>query len=272
MLAEHYPTLHDLRRFETDNRGLAAGTGRVPGRVTGKVSKAYTVDPNAPRRTRSQPVASMIAGAFDPSPSKQYCRLTAWTGRETDAFDGLRPLFRGIGDAFAAEVPDRFQSQMAFVRRTPEDWVVPGTPFTTITINNSYPTGVHTDKGDLDAGFSNLTTLRRGSYSGGVFVFAEYRVGVDMQDGDLLLMDAHEWHGNTAMTCNDCGQRMGPPSPIDAHEACEAERISIVCYYRTKMAECGTAEEEAQRAAAHAEHRIAMGAAAVEEMAAEAVG
>jgi hypothetical protein len=110
-------------------------------------------------------------------------------------------------------------------------------------VNNTYPTGVHTDSGDLEEGFSNLSCLRRGDYSGGIFVFPEYRVGFDMQDGDVLLMDAHQWHGNTRM---------------ELHSE-DAERISIVCYYRTDMAKCGTAEEEAQRAFMAAEKRATAG-------------
>lgn len=280
-LETFYPGLHALRVMETDNRGLAAGTGRA---------MKLTPEDGSKARTRTQQVASAIIGSFDANPHRNYCRLTAWTGKETAAFQELWPLFGAIGDAFAKEVPDRFQAQQAFVRRTPEDWVVPGTPFTTITINNSYPTGVHTDKGDLDEGFSNLTVLRRGSYSGGIFTFPEYRVGVDMKDGDLLLMDAHQWHGNSEMYCNICGDRIGPPNDRHAHDACgvdyaetlkegghvgplRPERISIVCYYRTKMADCGSAEEEAQRAVAAVERRIEAGAKSIiDEMAEEAVG
>jgi hypothetical protein len=131
---------------------------------------------------------------------------------------------------------------MAQVDKTHPEWVVPGTPFTTITVNNTYPTGVHTDKGDLEQGFSNLTVLRRGRYSGGVFLFPEYRIGVDMGDGDLLLMDAHEYHGNTALHL----------------ESPDAERISVVAYFRTRMVECGTAAEEADRALAHADRMVAL--------------
>lgn len=272
-LVQYYDVLHSLREYETTNRGLASGTQR---------HKAFAEG----TRTYSEPVASAIVGAFDAKPPKNYCRLTAFTGKENEKFASLFPLFGGIGDAFAEHVPDLHQQQMAYVNRTAEDWVVPGTPFTTITVNNSYPTGVHTDKGDLEEGFSNLTVLRRGSYRGGIFTFAEYRVGIDMQDGDLLLMDAHQWHGNTAMFCNWCDERIGPPSDPRAHERCyeylgsehdraadrPPERISIVCYYRTRIAECGTAEEEARRAEAWAEKRIAMGMDAVEEMAVEAVG
>jgi hypothetical protein len=218
LLEQSYPVLHSLKSEKTTNRGLASGTPRV---------RMY-----AGSRTYTKPTSSAIIGAFNRSSPYHFCRLTAWTGRETEQFTTLRPLFQAIGDEFARLVPDRHHAQMEYVRRTEPEWVIPGTPFTTITVNNTYPTGVHTDKGDLEAGFSNLTVLRRGHYTGGVFLFPEYRVGVDMQDGDLLLMDAHEWHGNTLIE---------PQSD-------DAERISVVAYYRTKMVECGTAAAEADRA------------------------
>jgi hypothetical protein len=218
LLEQSYPVLHSLKSEKTTNRGLASGTPRV---------RMY-----AGSRTYTKPTSSAIIGAFNRSSPYHFCRLTAWTGRETERFGELRPLFQAIGSEFATLVPDRYQAQMEQVRLTEPEWVIPGTPFTTITVNNTYPTGVHTDKGDLEAGFSNLTVLRRGDYTGGVFLFPEYRVGVDMQDGDLLLMDAHEWHGNTAIT------------PLSE----DAERISVVAYFRTKMVACGTAEVEAARA------------------------
>lgn len=293
-MAEFYDVLHSLKKFETDNRGLASGTIRTPkGQGT---------------RTRSMPVASMVAGAMDAAPPKNYCRLTAWSGKDWEQYASLFPLFQDIGAEFARQVPDRYEVQMDYVKQTADDWVITGTPFTTITVNNTYPTGVHTDKGDLAAGFSTLAVLRRGEYAGGWLCFPEFRVGVDMQDGDLLLMDAHEWHGNTALALNDptcyicdkaatrrvSGTLAGYASSrtwalCDEHCAwtkrqpnfapdqkdivvSKAERISVVCYYREKMKECGNADEEAKKALDWAEHRIAINAEAVEEMAIEATG
>lgn len=272
MFDSMYDVLHGLKAFETDNRGLAGGSGRV---------NTWDDVNNRGSRSRGTAVASAIIGSFDPGGQKRYCRLTAWTGRENERFRTLYPLFQEIGRQFAAHVPDRFEAQMRYIRETAPDWVIEGTPFTTITVNNSYSTGVHTDKGDLDEGFSTLSVLRRGNYSGGIFTFVENRFGVDMQDGDLLLMDAHRWHGNTAMRCNVCGDIVGPNGTTGHDERCGTERISIVSYYRTKMKDCGTADEEYDRAVAYAEKRVAINSAdperirgnsVVEEMAAEAVG
>jgi hypothetical protein len=55
-------------------------------------------------------------------------------------------------------------------------------------------------------------------------------VAFDMQNGDVLLVDVHQWHGNT---------------PIKADPG--AVRLSLVMYYREKMIHCGTMEEELKR-------------------------
>lgn len=101
-----------------------------------------------------------------------------------------------------------------------------------MTVNNTYSTGVHKDAGDLPEGFSCLSVLRRGIYDGGVLVFPEFRVGVDLQDGDAIYMDPHEWHGNTQI------EKLSP----------DAERISCVLYYRTRMRECQDPDSELAKA------------------------
>jgi hypothetical protein len=263
-------TLQELGRMVTDNRGMASGFERVKTKSTAS-------------RTRTPPVASSIIGSFDPNPPFRYCRLTAWSGRETEKYEGLFPLFQTINRYFKNYVPDRYAVQEGFAERTHEDWRIAGTAFTTVTVNRSYPTGVHTDAGDLESGFSNLAVFRKGSYSGGIFTFPEFRLGVDMQHGDLLLMDAHQWHGNTYMECRICGEGMGSPAVYPSHDECGTERISVVAYYRSKMTECGSAAEEIEKARDWAEHRIDLQAQglndvqilqqkALEDMALEALG
>lgn len=256
LIAQAYPMLHGMRNATTSNRGVASGTKRVSG-GTGK-------------RSYSREVPSAIVGAFDPSGPQQFCRLTTFTGSETEKMETLHPLLRFVGDRMREEVEDRWRAQMGFVKRTEPDWVIPGTPFTTVTVNNTWPTAVHTDKGDLDEGFSNLTVIRRGDYSGGVFVFPRYRVGFDMGEGDLILMNAHEHHGNTQIVCNTCEEKLNgyheceesrgsgaaalasPGNPFDGNAV---ERISVVAYYRTRMVECGTVGDEAEKARVFREQR-----------------
>ncbi len=213
--AEAYDILHTIRG-KGSNRKNAGGAG------------GFMVN----NRHMSANVSSNIIGSIDPIAAVPFCRTTAWTGNNTVAFQSLFPLFETIDATFAEYVPDRYSAQKARANSTHPDWLVGNTVYTTITVNNTFPTGVHTDSGDLDAGFSCLAVWRRGDYAGGHLTFPEWRVSVDLQDGDLMLMDAHHWHGNTA---------------LELHSE-DAERISLVLYYRTKMISCDTVEEEADKA------------------------
>jgi len=249
-----YGVLHDLRRSLTANRGMASATSRVK-------------QASSTHRSDSKPTPSAIIGSMDGSPSmeRKYCRLTAWTGRHLPEMATLNPMLRAVASHLAVHVPVRYAAQLVEATRTEPDWVIPGTPFTTVTVNNTWPTGMHTDKGDLDAGFSTIAVLRRGLYEGGQLMFPEYRVAVDLADGDLILMDAHEWHANAEIRCRCVPE--DPRGRIDlagkrlfgwcdtSKGGCGAERISVVSYFRTEMTKCGTAEDEMARAARTRERR-----------------
>ncbi len=227
-------------RVVTDNRGMASGTPRA---VRGDQ-----------KRTRTRRIMSATIGAVDPGPASSrtagrlpVCRLTAWTGKHLPDWLSLGPLFDLIDSLFAEHVPQRYAQQAAAARATHPDWRIGSTAFTTVTVNNSYSTGVHQDAGDLPEGFSTLAVARRGDFTGGQLVLPRYRVAFAMGDGDLLLFDAHEWHGNTAMYC--------PHQDIALYRPCPAgcERVSLVTYFRTKVQGCGSAEDEAAKALAAAE-------------------
>lgn len=233
-----WETLSAIRQ-STDNRGNAGAAERH-------------ARPGAKRSSGAR-VLSAIVGSYDDStgPMNGTCRLTAFTVQNEDKMTLLRPLLQRMDALFREHVGDRYEAQAEYADRTHEEWLIPGTVYTTVTVNNTYATGVHTDKGDLDAGFSCLAVARHGDYSGGALTFPKYGVGVDTQHGDLLLMDAHEMHGNTPITCSSCGAQLFAP----AHRCMEAgfdatspERVSVVAYYRTKMEECDTlAAEQAKR-------------------------
>jgi hypothetical protein len=231
------------------NRGHASGSERQ----RGGLGRGHDRD------TTVVPVTSAVLGSFDPVPGPApYCRLTAFTAQQVEGWRRLLPYFDRIAVLFEKNVPERYAAQMKEVARTNPDWVIAGTPFTTITVNNTYPTGIHTDKGDLDAGFSALGCIRRGSFTGGWLTFPQYGVAADMQNGDVLLMDAHEWHGNTPIECGHCGEHLRKPG-----HRCEVlpadepgpERISVVSYFRTNMVDCGSMAEENERRAQAQERR-----------------
>jgi hypothetical protein len=125
-------------------------------------------------------------------------------------------------------MPNEYKLQREVADNTSKDFVIPDTAFTTVTVNKNWQTAVHTDKGDFEEGFGNLVALRKGRYTGGYFVVPKWGVAFDLQNCDLLLVDVHQWHGNT------------PINKIDD----DAKRISLVMYYRKNMINCGTADEE----------------------------
>lgn len=242
---EVYDVLHGLRGQRTDNRGNASGTRRIR---RGNEQGGYMT------RTEAASVASTILGSVDPVGQTLYCRLTAWTGRNLPDWQKLHPLLQATAGYLAQYVPDRYAAQAAHAAKAHPEWIVPGTPFSTITVNNSYPTGTHTDKGDLDAGFSSISCYRRGTYTGGQLIFPQYRVAADLHHGDLILMDAHDWHGNVPIHCA-CGRQLNGPC-----RTCAAERISVVAYCRTKIINCGSHDEEAAKADARAARRAGISA------------
>lgn len=224
----------------TRNRGMAAGvdtetTGDDRPRI--RTGRGYRYRPilksgELSKSSYAPPVNSGVVGYLDRTVRFPYCRLTEFGHDRSADLAKAMPLFREISDQFRSLLPDRWAAQYSRSRETTKDFVLPGTVFTTVTVNKNFQTAVHKDKYDLREGFGVLTVMERGKYRGGYYVCPQFRVAVDMRHGDLLLTDVHEFHGNT------------PILPISA----DYERLSLVLYYREKMALCGTLEEELERA------------------------
>lgn len=180
--------------------------------------------------TYANGVLSGIAGWYDRYPRIPYGRATSYTANNPEKFAMAFPFLQSLARGFSELLPWRYSNQMAAAAKLDPSFLVPGTPFTTITVNKTFRTAAHYDAGDLDEGLSNLLVLsNNGNYSGGYLVAPEYRVAVNVRPGDLLLINNHEvMHGNTPITLEDA----------------EAERISLVCYFREKMLELGSKEYE----------------------------
>lgn len=232
----------------TDNRGAAAGkfeveqaSDHIQERITnvGKFMASYKTTTGSIRKVSNE-VQSGIVGYYDSYPRIPYCRQTAYTRHHLDKYEMAVPFIQEVSDNFQKLIPERYRNQKTVVDLTQDDFVIPGTVFTTCTVNKNFRTAVHKDAGDLREGFGNLTVLEKGDYQGGHTVFPQFRVAVDVREGDFLGMDVHEWHGNTKLESNDE----------------EFERISVVCYYRQKMYECSSMEKEMKKKEKH-EARLA---------------
>ncbi|CAB4162898.1 2OGFeDO, oxygenase domain containing protein [uncultured Caudovirales phage] len=177
-------------------------------------------------------VFSGVAGWYDRYPRIPYGRATSYTEKNPELFKKSYPFLQSLNKGFKDLLPWRWNNQKQAADKIDSRFLVPETVFTTITVNKSFRTACHRDAGDLDSGLSNLLVLGDGEYTGGYLVFPEYRIAVNVRPGDLLLVNNHEViHGNTPIVLN--------------HE--NAERISVVCYFREAMLELKSYEYEALR-------------------------
>jgi len=224
----------------TNNRGIASGKlpsdlkvgDKYQGDIVGRIDNEYRYVPlkkdgtlsNSPK---AKMVNSSIIGYADRYARIPYCRTTAFTYSHFNTYKKAVPYIQYISRLFKEYLPDRWQNQKYEWDKTSKDFKIHDTVFTTVTVNKNFRTACHYDKGDLPEGFGNLAVLETGKYEGGYTVIPKYGVAVDVRNCDLALFDVHELHGNTEMISD---------RPF--------ERISIVCYFRKKMTNCGTALEE----------------------------
>ena len=132
-----------------------------------------------------------------------------------EKYEKTIPLLEQISKLYKKLTPAFFKKQNDKTKQT--HFRIGNTAFTTVTTNINFRTTVHRDKGDDEEGFGNLVVFeKQGKYTGGETCFPQYGIGVDVREGDFLLMDVHEPHGNL---------------PINKLTK-DVERMSIVCYLR----------------------------------------
>jgi hypothetical protein len=169
------------------------------------------------------------------------CRITHYSGALPRDFALMGVLARTVAESFKNSwVSTRWEAQFEKAGSTAPTWLIRTsegiTPFTTITCNRSWRTAAHVDKGDLKEGFGVMCCL--GDFAGCHLVFPRYRVAVNYQEGDVLLANVHEVHGNTPL--------LNPDGSVPILDR-EPERLVCVFYYQEKMEQCElTIEKEHQ--------------------------
>jgi hypothetical protein len=174
----------------------------------------------------AQTVLSGIAGYFDRYPRIPYGRACTYNERNPEKFAKCFPYLRKLNKIFKKELPERWANQREAANKLDPKFLIDETVFTTLTINYNWRTAGHRDAGDLSSGFSNISGIGKG-WKGYVFTLPEWKIGINLQPGDLLLVNNHEGiHTNTAEIGED------------------NDRVSIVAYFREKMMELKSWEYE----------------------------
>lgn len=193
-------------------------------------------------------VASNPIGFYEASNNfcKLPCRLTHFTRTNYDNYKSGLPFIQRIDALFKKHTPEAYEKQLERANKKPH-LTIPGTSFSTITINRNFRTALHRDAGDFKEGFGNLTVIERGKYHGGYTVFPQFGVGVDVRSGDFLAMDVHQWHSNTEIyeteedkLYNDTIDYAFKDNPEVGTVGLNNKytRLTFVCYLREKILNC----------------------------------
>jgi len=196
-------------------------------------------------------VASGVIGFYEETPfMKAACRMTVYTRRYLHLFLHGLPFLQAIDQQFKALVPKEHARQLAAVQAK-KNYQIPGTAFSTLTVNLNFRTALHKDDGDFRNGFGNLSVIEWGKYHGGYTLFPRFGVGFDLRTGDFIAMDVHEWHCNTPMyeTPEDKAYNMSLPD-IRARDPTTGligseerfQRLTFVCYFRDRLQQCDEGE------------------------------
>lgn len=185
------------------------------------------------KTTYANSVLSGIAGWYDRYPRIPWGRATSYTANHPEKFAKSYPYLQHLADAFKQLLPWRYGNQMAAASKIDPRYLVPNTPFSTITVNRNFRTAAHYDPANMDDGFANICVFSNSdSYRGAYLVFPEIGYAVNIRPGDLLFVNNMAGlHGNTELILDD-------PN---------AERISIIAFFHEGMLHLGTKEYEDTR-------------------------
>ena len=209
------------------------------GAASGAVMKRIRKDGSVANTTVGKFVQSGNVGYMDASAMVRYCRKTAFARDYFDKFKAGIPFVQTVDKLYAQLCPEHYAKQLNIARGTNRNYIIEGTTFTTVTVNRNFQTAGQKDSGDFERGFGNLCVYREGDFQGSYFVLPEYRVAVDMQNTDMLFVDVHRWHGNTAFREGD---KVLTPEEMENVE--HFQRVAFVMYYREYMINCKGPTEE----------------------------
>lgn len=224
---EAFPTLLGIKEA-SKNRGIANGN-LYTSKYRGKYEKKDgSISNYSFLKDDGGLGSSSIIGFFDRYIRYPYCRETAFNAKDKIGWSKVLPFLQSCSDEYQKAAPESFQKQKIVCDRTHPDWVIKGTAYSTITVNQNWSTACHRDVGDLKDGLSCITALRAGKYKGANLVFPHYRAAVNLDTLDLLMFNSHHIHGNTPL--------IGSPNSY--------KRVSLVLYFRENMQKCKSAVEE----------------------------
>ena len=215
---------------------------------TKKWSTGYMIKGKKSKMKVNNQVASNPVGFYEASNnfSKLPCRLTHFTRCNFKKYNEGLPFIQRIDELFQELIPNAHMKQLERANLT-NNFKIPNTSFSTVTINRNFRTALHRDAGDFKGGFGNLTVIERGKYHGGYTVFPQFGIGIDLRNNDFVAMDVHQWHSNTKLYETEEDKEFNSTLKSEFNDNSEIgtagiyekyTRLSFVCYLREKIIKC----------------------------------
>jgi len=143
---------------------------------------------------RGQDGTEALWGFMEAHKFRPDAGMTALTVKYIEPLIEALPFITAVDQAFRYYWPEAYEFQRQLAETAPE-LVIPGTGFSSLTINGTVITRVHGDGGNAVGTVSCLTQL--GKFSSGHICIPRFGVLIESQPGDLLIADIREEpHGN----------------------------------------------------------------------------
>ena len=119
-----------------------------------------------------------------------------------DKWERLKPLCDQVEIAFKEIAPEVYKRQIAFAEQSILPEYRHG-PFTTASANrysekDSLEMGVHSD--GRDSGMTTISIFREGAFSGGLFCWPRFGIGLDLPSHSVAVLESKELHCATKVS------------------------------------------------------------------------
>ncbi len=198
--AEVYPT---MRQMSTKSRSRAQASGPLTAKTLAKVKQhAQLRQVNAYAYAQYHPDRFSKPGGFQYSNSVQSGTV-GWVGDKmitrftADNFDGKYQVALRLASlvdlGFRKALPSRHKGMAVALRGRPKM----SRAFTTMSANFNFRTAMHRDNKTMGGSMLVFTVLGDDKVKGGLLVFPQLNIAVDLRVGDMLAFDAELLHCNT---------------------------------------------------------------------------
>jgi len=205
-------------RGDGSARGSIVGSGAMMHRIRKDNTISFTT--GVPQSIVKEMVANNeftdFLGYMDASPRFPACRETAWSLKKPEIHAAAIPFAEAVSRIYSDELPEHYARQREFMERVADHFKLPGSVYTTVTVNRRKRTAYHYDENDFRGGMGNLVVLE--GNDSGELVMPRFRLAFRPRPTDVLLMDVHQMHGNLQVV---------------------GERLTAVLYAREHIDECG---------------------------------